>query len=290
MPVGVDIVQISRIQKAMRNAKFADKILTQAETQQGTHNSIQSTPASFAAKETFSKALGTGMRGFDFGDISVLHNRMGKPYMQFSQKVADILSNHGVCGCELSISHEKDYAIATVILEYNKEYNHYNSALKIFDNCTADEAITPSMISGILPRRVPELHKGDCGRLFLLAGSVGLTGAAIMASRAALRCGAGLITLGCANTLNNIFECCLTEVMTLPLEDTNGVINTSDIQHITARAKSADCVLAGPGLTNCNDIATIVGELIHSCNKTLVLDADGINVLAQNINILKPVG
>ena len=112
MFVGIDIVQISRIQKAMQKQSFANKILTDTEIACNTHNSIQSTAASFAAKEAFSKALGTGMRGFGFGDISVLHNSMGKPYLEFSTKVESLITAKGITGCDVSISHEKEYAVA----------------------------------------------------------------------------------------------------------------------------------------------------------------------------------
>ncbi|MBQ7901156.1 MAG: holo-ACP synthase [Clostridia bacterium] len=285
MSVGIDIVQISRIQKAMQNPNFADKILTCAEKNQGTHNNIQSTAASFAAKEAFSKALGTGMRGFGFEDISVLHDGLGKPYLQFSPIVESMLRAKGVQSCRLSLSHEKEYAIATVILEHHKSYSHYNSVMHKFDANSDSGVITPQMMSSIIPKRHQDMHKGDCGRLFVLAGSRGLTGAGIMSSKAALRSGAGLITLGCAAGLNSIFECAVAEVMTMPLDDTNGVINCNDMDKIIQKTTMSDCVLAGPGLTANDDIAEIVRQLVNNCTKTLVLDADGINVLGRNINI-----
>lgn len=286
MSVGIDIVQIERIRKAMENPHFAEKILTPEEICSGTSRSIQSTAASFAAKEAFSKALGTGLRGFGFGDISVLHEPSGKPYLKFSQKLENILSSMGISDCNLSLSHEKDYAIATVILECCREFRLYNKAINRFTDCDMDNIISPSLIENIIPKRQADIHKGDCGRLFLLAGSKGLTGAAIMASKSALRCGAGLITLGCPQSLNHIFECSLTEVMTLPLEDDDGVLNTKNRDIICERAGISDCTLAGPGLTCCDATVEITKSLIQSCTKTLVLDADSINALAKNINIL----
>lgn len=286
MSVGVDIVQIERIRKAMENPHFAEKILTPEEILSGTAENIQSTAASFAAKEAFSKALGTGLRGFGFRDISVLHYQSGKPYLKFSHKVESLLKMAGVSACDLSLSHEKDYAIATVILEYCTELKLYNKAISRFVDCDGDSIITPVLIENIIPERASDIHKGDCGRLFVLAGSKGLTGAAIMASKAALRCGAGLITLGCPRSLNTVFECSLTEVMTLPLDDKDGVIDCTDSDIIRNRAASSDCTLAGPGLTCCDTVEKITELLTQSCTKTLILDADGINALAKNINIL----
>lgn len=286
MSVGIDIVQTERIRKAMENPRFAEKILTPEEISSGTPQNIQSTAASFAAKEAFSKAVGTGFRGFGFEDISVLHEPSGKPYFRFSERVENMLNAMGVSACDLSLSHEKDYAIATVILECSKEFGLYNKAIRRFEDCEGDNIITPSTIENIITKREESIHKGDCGRLFLLAGSKGLTGAAIMASKAALRCGAGLITLGCPKSLNHIFECCLTEVMTLPLEDEDGVLSINDSHIICDKAKASDCTLAGPGLTCCDAVAKITELLTESCSKTLVLDADSINALAKNINIL----
>lgn len=286
MSVGIDIVQIERIRKAMENPRFSERILTPEEILSGTVDNIQSTAASFAAKEAFSKALGTGIRGFGLRDISVLHETCGKPYLHFSPKLQSILASMGVTDCELSISHEKEYAVAVVTLGRDSKSVLYNKAIRTFANDQSDDIITPEMAENIIPRRQAHIHKGDCGRLFVLAGSIGLTGAGIMASRAALRSGAGLITLGCPESLNSIFETCLTEVMTLPLADSDGIINCDDIDLIESKADTSDCVLAGPGLTCGEGIGKIIKSLLQTCTKTLILDADGINALSRNINIL----
>src|SRR5206468_3102390 len=83
------------------------------------------------------------------------------------------------------------------------------------------EWLDPARIAPLWPARKAEAHKGDSGRLFVLAGSVGLTGAATLCCETALRAGAGLVTLGCPASLNDILEVKLTEAMTLPLPETD---------------------------------------------------------------------
>ncbi len=287
MSIGIDIVQICRIEKAMKSSKFVHKILTPAEIDAGTHNSFMHTSASFAAKEAFSKAMGTGLREFKFDDISVMHDELGKPYFVFSQKLTDMLAKKGITEVEVSISHEKDYAIAVVTTETDKNYKNYIKAISKFESESNSCVITPQIAAKLITKRKKSIHKGDCGRMFILAGSKGLTGAAIMSSRAALKSGAGLISLGCAESLNNIFEIATPEVMTVPLADNDGIITGDNIEQILQRANASDGVLIGPGLGVNNDISDIVKTLITRCLKPLVIDADGINALCMNIDILK---
>lgn len=286
MSLGIDIVQIERIKKAMQSDKFAHKILSPAEIDAGTQKNIMHTAASFAAKEAFSKALGTGFRGFNFDDISVMHDELGKPYFVFSDKVRKIAQKKGIENIELSISHENDYAVAVAAASIDKNYKNYTKAISKFENESCSNAITPQMIQKLVPKREKNIHKGNCGRLFVIAGSKGLTGAAIMSTRAALKSGAGLISLGCAQSLNSIFEIATPEVMTVPLADRDGIITFDDIDKIIKKANESDCVLVGPGLCNNNDIQCIVKTLVTQCQKPIVIDADGINAICANIDVL----
>lgn len=286
MSTGIDIVKISRLNK-FPIEQFAAKILSKDELCLPQANNVQSIAASFAAKEAFSKAIGTGVRGFDLKDVCVMRNSLGKPYLTFSKKLQDKLHYMGVCNVDVSLTHEKEYALAVVNIEYEEKRRLYNEVLKKFEKDIPVDAITPDMVRAILPPREKNIHKGDCGRCFIIAGSVGLTGAAIMSSKSCIRCGAGLVTLGCPKSLNSIFETVLTEVMTLPLKDSGGVIDCTDMHRINDFASKADCILFGPGLTKSKSIGDILLHLISECDKTIVIDADGINVLAKNINILR---
>ena len=282
MSVGIDIVDISRIEKIDKE-KFCNKILSDIELK-NTYKT-ENLAGIFAAKEAFSKAMGTGLSGFGFKDISVMHNPLGKPYLIFSVKLEKIMEQKGIIGADLSISHEKTHAVAIVKLTTDDKFYLYEKATEKLNNAPQN-AIVPETIKGILRKREKSIHKGDCGRLLIIAGSIGLTGAAIMSAVSSLRCGAGLVTLVCPKRLNHIFETAIPEVMTMPVDDTDGIINKNDLSKIIDKAKKSDCVLFGPGIGTNEDLSVILEHIILNC-KNVVIDADGINILSKNIDILK---
>jgi len=150
--------------------------------------------------------------------------------------------------------------------------------------------ITKDEIREFLPHRPGDVHKGDCGKVFILAGSSGLTGAACLASLSALRIGAGLVTLGVPETLNPIFEIKLTEVITKPLPDVGkkGALALRGLGGITPHLENSDFHAIGPGLGQHFETLELVRRLVTSrINKPLVLDADGLNAFAKDSTPLK---
>lgn len=148
--------------------------------------------------------------------------------------------------------------------------------------------VTPEMLAGLLPPREPEAHKGNFGHALVLAGSPGKTGAGVMASEAALRIGAGLVTLGLPKSLNLAMEARLTEVMTLPLaegDDQNISVRALDAILVELRSKS--CVALGPGLSTKGDTPELVRELAFRVELPMVIDADGLNALVGMVHGLK---
>jgi NAD(P)H-hydrate epimerase len=150
--------------------------------------------------------------------------------------------------------------------------------------------LTDSEISSLFPRRRGDSHKGDYGHIFILAGSTGLTGAAALSSIAAMRTGAGLVTLGIPKSLNPIMEVKLTEVMTLPLPETaEGSLGLGAKEKILRMIKKASVIALGPGLGVNPETGKLVQELLVAVEKPIVLDADGLNLLNGNISLLKSV-
>lgn len=140
----------------------------------------------------------------------------------------------------------------------------------------------PGDIAAMLPHRSPHAHKGMVGRVLVVAGSVGLTGAAALCSRAALRAGAGVVTLGIPAGLNPIMEVKLTEVMTIPLpEEREGVLGKGAGDKVMEAMESHDVLALGPGLGLADSTREVVTELLEKVGKTVVLDADGINAAAM---------
>ncbi|MEP9412220.1 MAG: NAD(P)H-hydrate dehydratase [Candidatus Brocadia sp.] len=138
--------------------------------------------------------------------------------------------------------------------------------------------------------RKPDTHKGDYGRILVLAGSSGMTGAACLCSSAALRAGAGLVTLGIPESLHGIVASKLTCVMTHPLPETH-VKTLSELgrQDILDFSERFDVVAIGPGLSQYLETKRLVLWLLQSLNRPIVLDADGINALADNPEILHKI-
>jgi NAD(P)H-hydrate epimerase len=132
-----------------------------------------------------------------------------------------------------------------------------------------------------LPARPPDAHKGTFGRAFLLGGSVGMTGAAALAAEAALRAGAGLAFLGCPSSLNAILEAKLTEVITVPLPETeSGGISDSGSDVVRAQIGASQAVAIGPGLGRHPRTAALVRQILKECAAPIVVDADALNVVA----------
>ncbi|MFQ5821833.1 MAG: NAD(P)H-hydrate dehydratase, partial [Candidatus Heimdallarchaeota archaeon] len=143
-------------------------------------------------------------------------------------------------------------------------------------------------IQNVLPIRPLNMFKNRCGQVFLLAGSVGLTGAATLSSEATLRIGAGMALLGIPKSLNSIVEERLTEVMTLPLPETDSQsISYEAKQQISDKFQWTDVLAIGPGLTTHAHSVKLVNWVLDKFDKPIVLDADAINCLRDEADILK---
>ncbi len=142
--------------------------------------------------------------------------------------------------------------------------------------------------AGLFPPRSPQTHKGDVGRVFIVAGSVGLSGAAALCAQGALRIGAGLVTLGIPRSLHDSMAAKLTEVMLRVLPETQaGSLALQALPELMAIVESMDAVALGPGLSQNPQTKTLVSRLLPKVTHPLVLDADGLNALAEDIGLLK---
>ncbi len=143
-------------------------------------------------------------------------------------------------------------------------------------------------IRRFLPLREPYAHKGDFGKVLLLCGAVGYTGAAAMASMAALRCGSGLVSTLVPEAVYPIVASKLTEAMVFPVaSDSQGRVSLAAKEAIVSRLKDCDCALIGPGLGRSEGLTQLLWELIPAAGKPLVLDADGLNAFAGHIDRLR---
>lgn len=138
-------------------------------------------------------------------------------------------------------------------------------------------------------RSNPENHKGSFGHLLVVGGSPGKTGAPTMAARAASTIGAGLVTVAVAASLNPILEAKLTEEMTEPLPETAmaGYLGEESAQRVLELAEGKRCMVVGPGLSNSKDVLKLLERILEGYQGWIVIDADGLNVLAKNLELLE---
>ena len=157
----------------------------------------------------------------------------------------------------------------------------------VSDSIILGETIEKELVRAYLPVRRQNAHKGTCGKVFVVGGSRGMSGAVCMSAASALKSGAGLVTAGIPEGINSVFETKVTEAMSLALnEDENGIIDASEYKRVLDFANGYDSLIIGPGLGRSAGAAGIVHECIKNYTGTLILDADALYALAQDVNIL----
>lgn len=142
-------------------------------------------------------------------------------------------------------------------------------------------------VLSLLPDRDPWGHKGTFGKVLLLCGSRGYTGAAYFAAMGALRSGAGLVFLGVPERIYEIEAAKLNEPVVFPLPDKGGKLSSRAVPEILERLTKMDAVLIGPGLGQSNDTLFVVKSVLEAAKCPVVVDADGINVLSAHKDLLR---
>lgn len=149
------------------------------------------------------------------------------------------------------------------------------------------EYVTGKLVRQWFPTMRLESHKGDYGKLLLLCGSKGYTGAAALAAKAALRTGAGLVYLGVPEAVYPILAAKLDEPVVFPLPSNgNGRFSHIAAGELEERLADKDAVLVGPGIGRCYDTELLVDAVLEHADCPIILDADGINVLEGHIDRL----
>ena len=139
----------------------------------------------------------------------------------------------------------------------------------------------------ILPDRPDWGHKGTFGKVLLLCGSRGFTGAAYLSAMGALRCGAGLVYLGVPESIYAIEAVKLNEPVVFPLPDEAGKLSADAIPEILDKLPQMNAVLIGPGLGQSDGTVAVVQAVLGNAACPVVVDADGINLLAQHKDVVR---
>ncbi|MBK1810310.1 NAD(P)H-hydrate dehydratase [Clostridium sp. YIM B02505] len=138
--------------------------------------------------------------------------------------------------------------------------------------------ITEELIKKHIPQRDKYGYKGDYGRVLVIAGSMGLSGAAYITVNSAVRSGAGLVTLSTSKELQQILSCKFIEAMTS---------NYEDEEQLDKHVKKSHCIAVGPGMGDSSNTLELLKKVIYNAECPIVIDADGINVLKGEPDILK---
>ena len=142
-------------------------------------------------------------------------------------------------------------------------------------------------VLSMLPDRPNDSHKGTFGKILLLCGSRGFTGAAALAAMGALRSGVGLTYLAVPESIYEIEAVKLTEPVIFPVDDDNGTYSISGLPQIEDLLTGKDAVLVGPGIGRSDGATAVVRTVLESFSGPVVVDADGINVLSAHKDILR---
>lgn len=150
------------------------------------------------------------------------------------------------------------------------------------------EFIQAKDFSGFIKERIPSSHKGNFGHVLILAGSSQYTGAASLCALGALRTGAGLVTLGIPKSLISVYQTKLTESMNLGLPETeSGSLSEEAYPFIMKFIENIDCIALGPGISKHPSTIKLVRKIISTSHKPIVIDADGINAIADELLVLR---
>jgi hydroxyethylthiazole kinase-like uncharacterized protein yjeF len=271
--IGIDIVEIKRISDAVnKNNRFLQKVFTSDELKYLGEKKfrVQSLAGGFAAKEAIAKALGTGFRGFGLQDIQVLRDELGKPIVTLKGKAKCIAEAKGDYKIHLSISHSDNNAIAYAMLEVENA-NHIDA--------NEDHKVTDKYyVRKFLKVRDKNDHKGDYGKVLIIAGSMGFYGAAFIATESAVRSGSGLVTLMSGrDTIKNL-GIRLIEAMTVSYQEE---------ERVKMLLSKSDAIAFGPGLGDNEENYELLKKVVKESGCPLVLDADGLNIISRHKDMLK---
>ncbi|MGB9808729.1 MAG: NAD(P)H-hydrate dehydratase, partial [Caldanaerobacter sp.] len=139
----------------------------------------------------------------------------------------------------------------------------------------------------LLKQRKPDSHKGDFGKVLIIAGSKNMAGAAFMAAKSAIVTGSGLVRLAVPSCIQPVLQGALPEAIVYGIEERNGILSREALVKLFEIAEDSDAVAIGPGLTHEGEIPEVVEEIVKNVKKPLVLDADALNALAGRLEVIK---
>lgn len=270
---GIDITEAGRFEKLLESRDFLNRIYTESEkkhifSRKKREKQAETAAGIFAAKEAVSKALGTGIGKIGWKDIEILRNEKGAPKVRLNRESQITGSMPEDTDIHISITHDCGIAAAVCFIYFNG-----NGRKVMKENIR-------------LPKRKLETNKGDYGKLAVIGGSVGMAGAPCMSSFSALRTGSGLVYTAVPSSISEIAAIKSLENIVVPLEDGNkGYFSDISLEDFKNKLSKADTIAVGPGMGNNPETEAFLKGILE-LGKPAVIDADGLNIIARNKNLL----
>lgn len=171
-----------------------------------------------------------------------------------------------------------DYAGKVVVADIGIPHNLVDNIKCRYNMISQDDVA--------LPKRARNTHKGDYGKLLIVAGSKNMTGAAALCAMSAIKTGCGIVKLAVPKAIQGIMQSSLREIITYGLDDKDGAFYLGSVDEVLKLANTVDAVAIGPGLTNSCDVREFVKEVISRLEKPLVLDADALNAISDSVDMI----
>jgi len=256
MLVGIDVVSVERVAGLVeRNPRFVTRVYTDAE-QRDCAGRPQRWASTWAVKEAVRKLHASAGASLPaFAAVEVLRTPDRAPRVRVHDRDVDVA---------LSISH--DAGVATAVVAASQ----------------VDDIGERGVAGVLLPDRPDDGNKGTFGRVLVVAGSRGFSGAPVLAALGAARGGAGLVTLCVPEAIYPIVATHCLEVMPLPVPDGGtGTLRPDILESLDDQIAKADAVVLGPGLGRAQETADAVVALLESLPCPVVADADALNIVAE---------
>ncbi|WP_306483207.1 NAD(P)H-hydrate dehydratase [Anaerococcus sp.] len=254
--IGIDLVSVNKFKKKSKVLKiFTEKELAHARESKDFNMSLSGI---FAAKEATIKAYG-------FNLSYILKKRIE---IRYRDKKPRVFLDGFFLTDNISISHDGDYALSVCESYLEKIY--------------VDE-----YFKNIFPKRKKNTHKGDYGRIAILGGSSGMSGSVYLSSMACLRTGAGLVYNIVPKSISDILQIKTNEQIILPLDSFNITNNKENLEKITYYLRDKDVLEIGPGMGQDDSLNSLINSIFIDFSGKILIDADGLNAVSNDIKILK---
>lgn len=253
-------------------------------------------PSSLVVDAVFGTGLSADVRGLHKTVIDSINTLSGTPVVSVDIPSGIDADSGRILGTAIRATQTCTFGFAKTGLAVEPGKS-YAGILDIIDIGIPPDVVQPqdidavvpdeSTFRGLMPPRTPDCHKGACGHVLIVSGSRGKTGAAALSGMAAMRSGAGMVTLAVPAGLNPVLESQTVEIMTEPLPDTpQGCFSADALPRLKEVLHGKSAVAVGPGLSVTADTKALLSELIRLCRVPMVIDADGLNILSEDLSVL----